>query len=111
MAPGSTTLTPVPEIEQGATIPKDGVAPLGSDRFVVITTAKGEAQAVAYRADTGYLTAGPFRLRMEASGVVSLWPYAYFGSDQGLYHVDLQSGLLERMVKLDHPSVLAVAAR
>lgn len=106
----STALVRVVELDPGSVVP-DGVAALGSDRFVVATTASGESRATAYVGSTGQLVAGPHPLRMPPTAVVGLWPYVYFGGDRGLYHVDLQSGLLERMVELDRPVPLAVAAR
>jgi hypothetical protein len=107
---GSTTPVPGPELER-ASIVGGGIASSTQDRFVVVTAANGEASARAYIASTGLLTAGPYALRMPASHVVALWPFAYFGSDRGIYHVDLQTGLLERMQQLDRPIPLAVAAR
>jgi hypothetical protein len=107
---GTTALVTGPELEQRSIVP-DGIAGVAGDRFVIVTQANGEASARAHFADTGILTAGPYGLRMPASHVVALWPFVYFGSVSGIYHVDLQSGLLERMQQLDRPIPLAVAAR
>lgn len=107
---GSTSFVPVVQLGPGSVLP-DGISAAGSGRFVVLTTASDGARAAAYVGSTGQLAAGPYPLRTEAAGVAALWPFAYFGGDHGLHHVDLQSGSLERMIEVDRPIPLAVAAR
>lgn len=100
-----------PALPSGATIP-EAIAASDDQRFVVFARTAGGATIGTYDARSGVLNGGPFPVSVRVRHAVALWPFAYFaGADPGLWHVDLRSGLVERMAALTDPVPLAVSAR
>jgi hypothetical protein len=109
IASGTTALSSL--IQVGAdSIVADGIAPT-EDGLVIFTRSGDAATATVYEPQAGVRVAGPFRVSLRGPRVAALGPFAYFAGDRGLWHVDLRSGLLERMLTLDDPTPLAVSAR
>lgn len=106
---GASTLVAGPELPSGTTLL--GVAAADAERFVVFARSAGQGGASAYDARSGALTVGPLSVAVRAGRTVALWPFAYFVGERGLWHVDLRSGLTERMIALDDPVPLAVSSR
>lgn len=90
---------------------RDGVAIADAERIVIARRGKNAIVQVHSSAD-GRLVHGLYRLPAEpTSGVLALWPFAYFTTGRGVWHVDLQNGLLETMVTVDAPSLGGLAAQ
>ena len=108
---GDLALIDGPELPNGATVPEAIVASDGQ-RFAVFARTASGATVSTYDARSGVLNGGPFAVTTRVHHAVALWPFAYFaGPDPGLWHVDLRSGLVERMAALTDPVPLAVSAR
>lgn len=106
---GSSTLVAGPLLPTGSTIL--GATAADPQRFVVFARSGDQGSASAYDARSGVLAAGPFSVSVRAAHAMALWPFAFFVGERGLWHVDLRSGLTERMVALDDPIPLAVSSR
>lgn len=106
---GASTLVAGPELPGGTTLLS--VAAADAERFVVFARSAGQGGASAYDARSGALTVGPLSVAVRAGRTVARWPFAYFVGERGLWHVDLRSGMTERMIALDDPVPLAVSSR
>ncbi len=106
---GSTTLLLV-QRSSADPIVDDGIAAADGQRFVVLGGAPGRSSVTAYVLG-GWGGSGPFAVATRAGGAVALWPDAYFGTRGGIWHVDLQNGLVGERRALGDPTLLTVAAR
>lgn len=107
---GAVTPVELSVAEVGEVVP-GGIAAADQGRFVVVRRSAGGATVTLHHGADGSREAGPFAMPLVGGPVLALWPFAYFQGDRGLWHVDLRTGLLERMVALARPIPLAVAAR
>lgn len=115
---GKTSLEAGPGCAPGSIVPGGIAAAAGpghqsddGDGFVVFSRSGETTLAAVHEPRAGARTAGPFAVSARGGQVLALWPFAYFRGDRGIWHVDLRSGLLERMVTLDDPVPLAVAPK
>lgn len=106
---GASTLVAGPQLPGGSTLLS--LAAADPERFVLFARSAGQGSASAYDARSGALAVGPLSVPVRAAHAVALWPFAYFVGERGLWHVDLRSGLTERMLTLDDPVPLAVSSR
>lgn len=108
---GARVLVDGPELPGDSTMPEAIVA-ADDQRFVVLARTANGATASTYDARSGVLNGGPFVVATRVRHAVALWPFAYFaGPDPGLWHVDLRSGLVERMAAPTDAVPLTVSAR
>lgn len=106
---GKTSLSSVMELGTDALV-EDGIAPTEGG-FVIFARSGDASTATVYEPYAAVRVAGPFQLSLRGPRIAALGPFAYFAGERGLWHVDLRSGLLERMLTLDDPTPLAVSAR
>lgn len=106
---GKMEALPGPSLAAGS-LGADGIAAADQGRFVALATSAEGWSASVYDA-AGALASGPFPVRARAGAVLALWPFAYFGTSGGLWHVDLRSGLTEQMQPLEGAVPLAVSGR
>lgn len=106
---GASTLVAGPELPSGSTLL--AAAAVDPERFVVFARSGDQGSASVYHARSGTLAVGPLSVPVRAGHAIALWPFAYFVGERGLWHVDLRSGLTERMVAQADLVPLAVSAR
>lgn len=109
---GSIAIEPLDSYPPGAGgVIRDGLAIADKEQIVVARKGK-DATVQVHSSTDGRLMRGPYKLPTEpTSGVLALWPFAYFTAARGVWHVDLQNGLLETMVTVEGPSLGALAPR